>query len=165
MEYLAALKIAEEIKSQMAPFCERIEIAGSIRRQREFCNDIEIVAIRKSAYLLELSDLIGQWKKIKGDVACKYTARLHPTGIQIDIFFATPKNWGSIFLIRTGSADFSKRIAQAWSKRGYYSNGGVLYRKQISCQGAELGDPVYIREEKDLFDLLKIPWVEPELRF
>jgi DNA polymerase/3'-5' exonuclease PolX len=165
MEYLAALKIAEEIKSQMDPFYERIEIAGSIRRQREFCNDIEIVAIRKSAYLLELSDLIGQWKKIKGDVSGKYTARLHPTGMQIDIFFATPENWGAILAIRTGSAKFSKRLAKTWVSRGYHSRGGVLYGSHISCEGHELSDPVYIREEKDLFDLLKITWVEPELRF
>lgn len=165
MEYLAALKIATEIKGQMAPFCERIEIAGSIRRQCQFCNDVEIVAIRKPARLFELSDLIGQWKKIKGTVAGKYTARLHPTGIQIDIFFATPENWGSILAIRTGSARFSKHLAETWVSRGYHSKGGVLYSSHVSCEGQELGDPVYIREEKDLFDLLKIPWVEPKLRF
>ena len=34
MEYQKALSIAEKVKEILSPFCERIEIAGSIRRKK-----------------------------------------------------------------------------------------------------------------------------------
>ena len=43
MEYNKALEIAEKTKAQLAPYCERIEIAGSIRRKKPDVGDIEIV--------------------------------------------------------------------------------------------------------------------------
>lgn len=42
-----AKKVAEELVEEMHPYCDRIAIAGSIRREKEFVNDIEIVAIPK----------------------------------------------------------------------------------------------------------------------
>ncbi len=42
-----ALEIAERTKKLLAPYCERIEIAGSIRRKKPEVKDIELVAIPK----------------------------------------------------------------------------------------------------------------------
>lgn len=50
---LKALPIVEELR----PFCQRIEMAGSIRRKCEFVNDIEIVAIPRLEVLQ--GDLFG----------------------------------------------------------------------------------------------------------
>lgn len=41
----AARAIAEQVRKALAPACERIEIAGSVRRERPEVHDIEIVAI------------------------------------------------------------------------------------------------------------------------
>ena len=38
---------AQIIAARLAPYCERIEIAGSIRRKRETVGDIELVAISR----------------------------------------------------------------------------------------------------------------------
>jgi hypothetical protein len=38
---------AQQIVTWLTPFCERIEIAGSIRRQRPIVNDIDLVCIPK----------------------------------------------------------------------------------------------------------------------
>lgn len=40
-----ALAAAEELRALLAPGCERIEVAGSIRRRREAVKDIELVAV------------------------------------------------------------------------------------------------------------------------
>src|SRR5205823_12049549 len=40
-----AEKHAAKILAELAPFCERIEIAGSIRRRRPTVNDIDFVAL------------------------------------------------------------------------------------------------------------------------
>lgn len=47
MKLELAKTIANRLRERMSPFCERIEIAGSVRRQKDKVNDIEIVAIPK----------------------------------------------------------------------------------------------------------------------
>lgn len=160
MKYEKALKIAEEVKLQLAPHCYRIEIAGSIRRKKPIVGDIEIVAIPKpydiGLFESGITPIVNQWEKVKGELPCKYTQRILPEGIKLDLFFAEPDNWGLIYSIRTGSAFFShKRLATEWTFLGYKSVGGYLYKD---------GERIAVREEKDLFKLLHIPYVEPEDR-
>jgi len=45
MHYQKAVNIAADIKSRLLPFCDQIEIAGSIRRRRPMVHDIDIVCI------------------------------------------------------------------------------------------------------------------------
>lgn len=160
MEYNKALEIAEKVKSLLAPHCERIEVAGSIRRKKANVKDIEIVAIPKpfDTGLFEsgIATVVNQWKKVKGELPCKYTQRILPENIKLDLFFAERGNWGLIYAIRTGSADYSHKVlATRWVRRGYKSKGGYLFH----------GDErINIFEEKDLFKLLDLPWKEPEFR-
>ena len=45
-----------------------------------------------------------------------------PEGIKLDLFMANDKNWGLIFVTRTGLARYSHKIlACGWVKRGYKS--------------------------------------------
>ncbi|MCD4680675.1 MAG: hypothetical protein K8S00_09845 [Bacteroidales bacterium] len=161
MKLQNALKIAEIIKSKLAPHCDRIEIAGSIRRKKPLVKDIEIVAIPKPYYtgLFEngIAKVINQWPKLKGELPCKYTQRLLPEGIKLDLFFAKPDNWGLIFAIRTGSADYSYNVlAKGWVRNGYKSEGGYLYRD---------GQRIEVPEEIKLFNLIgMLHVVDPELR-
>lgn len=162
MEYNTALEIATKVKALLQPHCERIEIAGSIRRKKPEVKDIEIVAIPKpyDTGLFEsgIAAVVNQWEKVKGELPCKYTQRILPEGIKLDLFLAEPGNWGLIFAIRTGSADYSHQvIASAWSKMGFYSKGGYLY-KPGSDHRREF------KEEKELFHFLQIPFLEPEHR-
>ncbi len=92
MELYKTLQIAEKVKAQLAPHCERIEIAGSIRRKKPDVGDIEIVAIPKpyNIGLFEsgIATIVKQWEKVKGELPCKYTQRILPEGIKLDLFFA-----------------------------------------------------------------------------
>ncbi len=166
MRLIDASRIAEEIKAALDPYCNRIEIAGSIRRECCEVGDVEIVCIPS----VELGGLfkdeelrsqgfckqINAWEKVKGSPEGKYTQRIYE-GMKVDIFIAVPENWGMILAIRTGSADFSHmRLAARWAKFGYTSRGGILYDDQ--------DQPTMIREEKDLFDLLGLDWLDPKDR-
>lgn len=160
MKYEEALIIAEKVKSVLSPHCERIEIAGSIRRKKAVVKDIEIVAIPKpyDTGLFEsgIAPVVNQWQKVKGELPCKYTQRMLPEGIKLDLFFAERDNWGLIYAIRTGSADYSHKVlATGWVKRGYKSEGGYLIAN---------GKQVAIPEEKELFERIGIPFLAPELR-
>ena len=161
--YLKAKQQADELILLLSPHCERIEIAGSIRRKKEIIGDIEIVAIPKpyetGIFENGLASVVNEWPKVKGELDynnCKYTQRLLPNGVKLDLFFATPKNYGSILAIRTGSAEYSHKIlANGWVKAGYKSEGGLLIRNGITFE---------IPEEIDLFNRIGIPYIEPEHR-
>jgi DNA polymerase/3'-5' exonuclease PolX len=160
MQYQQALHIAEKTKAALAPFCHRIEIAGSIRRKKPEVKDIELVAIPKPFQTGLFSDgiasVVNQWEKVKGQMPCKYTQRILPEGIKLDLFFAEPGNWGMIYALRTGSAEYSHRIlAHGWVVRGYKSIDGYLY---------QLGKKYETREEIDLFNRISVPYVDPEFR-
>jgi DNA polymerase/3'-5' exonuclease PolX len=91
MKLEQALEIAEKVKALLAPHCERIEIAGSIRRKKPDVKDIEIVAIPKpfDTGLFEsgIATVVNKWQKVKGELPCKYTQRILPEGIKLDLFF------------------------------------------------------------------------------
>lgn len=57
-----ARKLAGAVAAALAPGCERIEIAGSIRREKLFVGDIELVAIPRLEYFPGQLDLFGQAK-------------------------------------------------------------------------------------------------------
>ena len=154
-------QIADYTLNELKPHCERIEIAGSVRREKAEPNDIEIVCIPKPydstpLFCSGIAEVVNQWVYIKGKLPCKYTQRILPEGVKLDLFFATPENWGLIFAIRTGSADFSHHVlARRWVKFGYKSVDGMLTRN---------GETFPVKEEIDLFNLLGLDWVEPKNR-
>jgi DNA polymerase/3'-5' exonuclease PolX len=161
MNYHQAIEIADEVKALLEPHCERIAIAGSIRRQKPEVKDIEIVAIPKpydiGLFESGIATVVNRWQKVKGELPCKYTQRILPQGIKLDLFFAEPGNWGLIYAIRTGSADYSHKVlATGWVKKGFKSENGYL----ISSNGNKRMVP----EESDLFNIIGIPYKEPKLR-
>jgi DNA polymerase/3'-5' exonuclease PolX len=152
-----AQAIAEKVKAQLSPFCERVEIAGSIRREKPEVKDIELVCIPRLREMYGFVSIVNQWKKIKGEASGRYTQRLLPDGINLDLFIANEDNWGLIFAIRTGSAEYSHKVlATGWVKAGYHGDGGVLIDKD--------GISAAVREEKDLFDLIGVPFLQPQFR-
>ena len=154
---------ANDIMELLRPHCERLEIAGSIRRKKSRVGDIEIVAIPKpyetGIFESGLAKVVNQWPKVKGELEygiTRYTQRILHQTIKLDLFFAVPDNWGMILAIRTGSADFShKFLAARWSKLGYRSEHGYLIKGEKT---------INVREETELFELLGLKYVEPQNR-
>jgi len=156
MKLEEAKAIAQKYVDILKPYCLRIEIAGSIRRGKPEVKDIEIVVIPDYFRFEVFCQKVNKWKKVKGEPTGKYTQRILPEGIKLDLFIANERNWGLIYAIRTGSADFSHKIlACGWVRVGFKSEGGILKRG---------GKEYEVREEKDLFSLIGIPFVEPRLR-
>lgn len=173
----AARAVASEMIEALRPYCERIAVAGSIRRGRDWVNDIEIVAIPKSTVKQPDKDLFGEPLGkpkvvrdpgfimvvdslaeviVKGNPQTgRYIQFVTTDGTKVDLFTATPKTWGYIQLIRTGSADFSRAVALRWSQLGYNGVDGALTR---------FGKPVPVPEEADLFTLLGMRVPPPHAR-
>jgi DNA polymerase/3'-5' exonuclease PolX len=130
-----------------------------LRRKKPEIGDIELVAIRSEGPLFHtgIEQVLDRYKKIKGDAANgKYCQREPPEGIKLDVFFCTPENWGLIFCIRTGSANFSKWfIGTMLPRKGYLSREGMLYKNGIQ---------INVPEEEDIFKFAGINYIEPEKR-
>lgn len=160
MDFISALDIAQKYKSLLAPHCERIEIAGSIRRKKQIIGDIEIVAIplpyEIGLFESGIAKVVNQLKKNKRRAPVQVHSAVLPEGIKLDLFFAEKGNWGLIYAIRTGSAEYSHQVlASTWSKQGYESKNGYLTKN---------GKEIAILEEEHLFQLLNLPFVKPEKR-
>jgi DNA polymerase/3'-5' exonuclease PolX len=123
LEY--AREMADALVELLAPACERIAIAGSVRRKKKFPNDIEVVCEPKltdrGRNLCDLAceDLLrtGQLEK-RPDSRGRHC---WGTGIKRAVFFRgqdyapvdlfqviEPRQWGVIYAIRTGPGDFNR---------------------------------------------------------
>ena len=129
--------------------------------ERKWTVEIVAIPLPYSTELFEsgIATIVNKWPKVRGELdygKTKYTQRILPCGIKLDLFFADEKNWGYIFAMRTGSDNFSHNtLAKRWVQCGYKGKDGYL---------TKYGEIVEIKEEKDLFKLIGIPFVEPEYR-
>lgn len=160
------LPIAEHIVETLRPFCQRIEIAGSLRRRRPMVGDIEIVAIPKRPV-----DLLGQLIPKRPDLVTEFLSGRIPTFVKngpklkqfkygrfmVDLSLPTAETWGEVFTIRTGSHEFNLWLVQTiCPARGVKFHEGRLYG-----DGGRLLDTP---EEADVFKALGLPWIPPEAR-
>ena len=167
-----ARQLAEALIADLAPGCERIEVAGSIRRRKPEVGDLEIVCVPKLRLnvlgesdgthldpILERLQERGDLKRIKGGSKYKqYELPAH--GCKLDLFLTTAAQWGLVLLIRTGPAEFSKRFVTRRLLGGLLPNdmsvhGGYLWRKVELLQTPE---------EETAFALAGVRYLEPWAR-
>ena len=165
-----AQPLVKNIIMQLAPFCQRIEAAGSYRRQKPELGDIEIVAVPlfvtdmfgdvSSKHLLDTVDWESRFGKIvKGGHKYKQIELFN--GITLDLFIVTPPaQWGIQFMIRTGSAEFSRRLVTSKQFGGLMPSCYKVKDGAIWKGGKIISTP----DEKDVFALLGIDFIPPESR-
>lgn len=186
-----AQKIAIEKVELLRPHCHRIEIAGSIRRKKAEVKDIEIVCLPKTFELQnnlfgvkaeiriqEFVDTVRMWEQRLGDTYGKYTKRMLPEGIMLDLFMPTPVDYYRQLAIRTGSAEYSQRvIAWGWRKKGWCGSDLGLRlmsdcvekkdkegKSKWVCTNPNAELPPVWASEREFFEWLGLGYLEPEQR-
>jgi DNA polymerase (family 10) len=154
MELAYAQKLAQDIVEQIRPHCERIEVAGSIRRKKSEVRDIDIVLIPKP--LLWHRIIATLQRKMEAEVVKRgdNIAQLTIKDVNVDLYVATPETWGGLLLIRTGSAGHNIRL----SKRAL-SMGLKLTHSGLTKDGK-----IIASTEKEIFEALSLNYIEPEER-
>lgn len=150
--------IAERVKDALTPHCERIEIAGSIRRGKPIVHDIDIVLIEKPEAALVMNSLIASMGKVELNGGKIKRVRYGKEDITIDIYIATPATWATLLLIRTGSKESNIGLATIAKRKGWQlkANGNGLFDDH--------GNRVAGDTEESLYQALGIPYREPQER-
>jgi len=160
MKLLEATLIANELVNKLRPLCDRVEVAGSIRRGRANVHDIDIVAIPNEEKLLaagyfgrqHLVGALAQPGNIKNGNSI---ASFNFKGINVDIYWATHSSWGTLLLIRTGSKQHNIKLCTLAKSRGWQlkaSGEGLFdaYKRRIAGNG-----------EEGVFTALGLPFIPP----
>lgn len=154
MKLADATILAEELKHAFEPCCDKVTIAGSIRRRMPEINDIDLVIVpydlaafdASVKFLLDNMSLNG--KKIK---------RGTYKGMTADLYIADANTYDTLLLIRTGSAEHNIRLTTLAKHRGYklHANGTGL-ENQFGV--------IIAKTEQEIFRALDISYLEPEER-
>ena len=167
MKLEKAREIARTLKGLLESSCERIEIAGSIRRCKPEVGDIELLCIPKfvdgvDVLGRELSNMVflgilalrlsKQGRRTYGP---KNKLMVHvESGIGVDVFSTTEECWPVALVVRTGGKQTNIRISMAAQEKGYqfrtYSSGFTTPQGEIVC-----------RSEREVFEAVGLPWQEP----
>ena len=159
----------------------RWTVAGSIRRKVPQAGDIEFVVIPQFAerdvrqegeMFAEMRVVNDVWHRLDGLVATgKVKRATYPDGRQrwgekargvefngfkIEIYSATPDNWGNILAIRTGPDSYSKMLVTNMKRTGRKQKDGFAYDEHDHLQPCP--------EEEDFFSMCRVRWTDPTRR-
>lgn len=174
---------AKELIYQLEGFCERIKIAGSVRRGKPNVGDIEVLVIPEMK-VRDSGDLFGtevwqsaldpalesmvasgvlEYRKTKtGSIMNGDKIKLlrHMAyGIPVDVFVTTAESWWNYLVCRTGPAESNKMIATRAKGMGLkwepYSSGFLV---------RDTGERIICRSEREVFDTVDLPYKDPGVR-
>jgi len=149
-----AQKIADEVIKRLSPYCQKIEVAGSIRRRKPQVRDIDLVLFPKDPWnfhgeLMKLGQLKMSGKKI---------LRVMVGSVQVDIYVADEATWATLLLIRTGSKENNLRLCSRAKDMGWHlaASGDGLFD--------DTGQRIAGDSEISIYNALGLPYQRPEER-
>lgn len=187
-----AKTLGEQLVAELESSCEKIMIAGSVRREKETIGDLEIVAMPREH---DAKDLFGEsvdtgrtyldvaleqlhevvllgWTLDKRKQGKKLKKLRHTsTGFLCDLFIVTEKRaWGSHVAVRTGPHPFSiHMMKRAKELKMFFADGFLLHNhlpqgKNYCPDGVNCNRIIPLPNEADVFEALKINYMYPRER-
>lgn len=173
-----ALAVAAELCRELRPYTARLIVAGSLRRRKAEVGDVEILFVPRfleyrdglfetgfgnlaegAIKRLLLLDLIRPRLNVKGRRAWGPENKLAvhvASGVPVDFFQASARNWWTLLVNRTGSKENNERICNAAIARGLKWNP---YR---GFEDRRSGELLFIPDsEQSVFARAGLPWLEP----
>jgi DNA polymerase (family X) len=151
----------EELVEDLSAYLEkeknlhRITVAGSYRRNKETVGDIDILATSSSSN--KGMDHFVRYEDVDR-VVSKGTTRstvILRSGLQVDLRIVEPKSYGAALYYFTGSKEHNVAVRKRGVDQGLKINEYGVFKGDEQIAG---------REEKDIFEQIGLPFIEPELR-
>ncbi len=154
-----ALPIADQIVGALRahPAAERVEVAGSLRRQADSVKDLDVIATASDPAALTAS--LGELPLVEsvqsvGDAGARVT--LH-SGLRVDLKVVAPDQFGNVLQHFTGSKAHNVSLREAAVRGGLHvSEYGIL--------DDATGETRRCATEEEVYAALGLEWIPPELR-
>ncbi|MFH1098951.1 MAG: PHP domain-containing protein [Candidatus Uhrbacteria bacterium] len=157
-----ALPLAESLAQSIerSGFCDRVEIAGSIRRRKETIGDIDLLAT--SAHSKRVIDVFCGLPLIRRVIARGETKAnvLLKTGIEADLRVLDPEAFGAGLYYFTGSKQHNIHTRTIAMQKGLTISEYGVFRGTKEKKGKL----VACRTEEDVFRAIGLPYIPPEIR-
>lgn len=130
--------------------------AGSLRRLKETCGDIDIVV--GAGKVDRVMEAVGAWRETS-DVLSQGEERgtfLTRDGVNVDVWVVPPAEFVTALHHATGSKAHNVRLRSIARERGLKINEHGVFR--------ETGEALPITAETDIYDSLGLQYIPPELR-
>lgn len=183
-----ARKLVNEVIDLLRPGCQRIEIAGSVRREKQTVHDLEIVA-QPHGDTLTLADELQMGgtfiKRPKPGWGQRLKAGIY-AGQNVDIFISLPdRQWACTYWLRTGGAEANHLMVTQKYRGGILPDDLVFCSEQFWKLPASLatfkteeverckkrgdfaplgGEIIPTPDEADVFALAGLPFIPPRYR-
>ena len=148
-----AKTLAEQTRTAVESNCVIIEIAGSIRRQKDKVHDIDFVAVaRNDAEWQKINEKLRQLKakpSCSGNSLIKAFLPCRKGLFQVDFYRAKLSTFGIHMIIRTGSAEHNMWLAAFAISRGMR----LKYSEGLTKDGYAIAG----ESEKAVFAALELP--------
>lgn len=177
------MAVALDLESRLSPHCDRLQIAGSLRRGKERVSDVEIIYIPKLETVPEpgalfgdlevnrtaeaidrlvLDGVLAKREKVDGSHTWGNEIKLAvhlDSGIPVDLFATKGDWWHGYLACRTGPKELNTLVCQRAIDRGLNWNP---FRGCFTRQSG--GDAVLIHHEADVFTTVGLECLPPEQR-
>jgi DNA polymerase (family X) len=154
-----ALEVGEEIVAALRehPAAERVELAGSARRMRDTCKDLDVVVASKDpAQISKAFGELGEVEAVQSSGEAGARAVTH-SGLPIDLRVVPGENFGNLLQHLTGSGRHNEALRTEAVRRG-------LHVSEYGIADDESGDTHACATEEEVYGLLGMEWIPPELR-
>jgi DNA polymerase (family X) len=154
-----AWPVATQLLEGLRASCREVSeaaLAGSLRRMKSTIGDLDLLASSEApaAVMRAFSDL-PQVAEVLLSGLTKTTVRLH-NGLSVDLRVLEPARWGTALQYFTGSQAHNVRVRELAQKQG-------LSLSEYSFK-RETGAEILCSEEADVYGILGLAWIPPELR-
>jgi len=152
MPLSVGLELARAVTSELSPYCNRVAIAGSVRRRRPIVGDVELVCVPKPGRATQgqvgmfdselhaepVDDQLTAYLRDQvHDPTSPWALRPNANGIPtfgaankyllygdgpVDIFTAHPSTFGMLFFVRTGDAEWVVRAMAELKRQGRHGH-------------------------------------------
>ena len=149
-----AILIANELCNRIDEFCEKYDIAGSIRQGKEMVGDVDIVIIPKPP----VEEFI---EKIKETIEFEYGGKKKLFGMfmgrPVNIFITNAESYGACLYQSTGPAMYNVHVRQCAKRKKFKLNEYGLFDRDTDVKVAG-------ETEESIFEALGWKFKEPTER-
>jgi len=174
MKLELAQMIAKRFMAHLEPYVMFMSVAGSVRREVEYCGDVEIVALPKDEFQMPIAfpenypGLVINGERLK---RFKYPEK----GLQIELYLPQRSDYGRILAIRTGSSGFAHYLMVEANRHGWIGTVDGLRRKKECEKKGNVWKilpqyktnptlPPIFSTEMQFFELIGVNYIEPRQR-